>query len=40
MKKLIVPLLAFTCLIACKKEPKVDEKAEIVKNLNRIPLSK
>ena len=34
MKKLIVIfLLAFSCLIACKKEQKVDEKAEIVKNL-------
>ncbi len=33
MKKLTVVLLVFCCFVACKKEAKVDEKAEIVKNL-------
>lgn len=33
MKKLTIVLLIFCCFLACKKESKVDEKAEIVKNL-------
>ncbi|NNC70219.1 MAG: S9 family peptidase, partial [Flavobacteriaceae bacterium] len=33
MRKLAVLLLTFCCLIACKKEQKIDTKAEILKNL-------